>query len=135
MAINEFRSASLALNTDEFRMISGEATTTDASPTVLSILDIPSGHSALVEARVTALRQSGSGTDLDSAYYIIRARAVNVSGALSLYHILREESEDLQNWDANLSTSGGSLQLVITGAATTSIFFRGVLLYKLSVNP
>lgn len=135
MAINEFRSDSLALNTEEFRMTSGEATTTDATPQVLSVLDIPTGHSALVEARVTALRQSGSGSDLDSAYYIVRARAVNVSGTLSLYYILREESEDHQSWDADLSASGASLQLVITGAATTNIFFRGVLLYKISVNP
>lgn len=135
MAINEFKSESYNLGSDQQRAYEVSTTTTDATPSVIGSVAVPTDHSALIEARITGLRQSGAGSALDSAYYIVRARAVNVAGTVSIYHILKEESEDLQAWDADLVVNGSKIDVQVTGAGSTTILFRGIINYKYSENP
>lgn len=113
---------SIAVNNTDYLVRSANTTTTDATVTTLQTIAIPTDTTVLIEARVTARRTGGSaGTNGDSAYYIVRGRAKNIAGTVTLHDVISEESEDQAGWDADLDVDSTDVRVRVTGAVDNNI--------------
>jgi hypothetical protein len=114
-----------------------KTTTNDSTVTALQRVDVPTGKSVFVEARVVARRTGGSsGSDGDSAGYIRAATFKNISGTVSLVGSVASiyTAEDQAGWDCGFAISGTQAVLVGTGANNNNITWESfVSFYEVGV--
>lgn len=105
----------------------GEIVTTDATVTTLKTLVVPRDGTIRVSIDITARRYAGaSGTAGDSATYNIQAAYKNIGGTVSLVEAVEKVAgEDQAGWDADLSISGETVLVQVTGASGNTIRWVG----------
>lgn len=98
-------------------------TTTDATPTTIGTVAIPSSTTVMIEARVTARRTGGtSGTAEDGASYIVVATYKNITGtATEIGESSIYSAEDQAGWAVSVSPSSGNALIQVTGAVDNNI--------------
>jgi hypothetical protein len=99
-------------------------TTTDETPTTLATAAIVLGKASLLSIKVTAVRTSGDGSEADSCCYILRTKAKNVGGTVTVSSIHVDQWKDVEEWDVNLEVVGASVAVKVTGAASTTIDWK-----------
>lgn len=99
-------------------------TTTDETPTTLATAAIVLGKASLLSIKVTGVRVSGAGSSADSCCYILRTKAKNVGGIVTVSSIHVDQWKDVEEWDVNLEVIGGSVAVKVTGAASTTIDWK-----------
>lgn len=134
MAKDEILTDRAVVGKNTYIMEVASTSTTDATPTTIKAVSVPPGEVVLLEARVTGFRTGGSGSAGDSAYYVVRARVKNLSGTITIYNVISEESEDLQSWNAGWTSSGNEALLQVTGAGSTSIDWNATII-KQAASP
>ena len=98
-------------------------TTTDATSTALDTINIVSGKTHLIDARVVGRRSGGSsGSSEDAAAMVVHRAYKTVSGIVTqigdpIEHRMRDDLP----WDVDLVISGSNVVLKVTGAANNNI--------------
>lgn len=116
---------------DNFNVMRGEVLTIDATITTIQAVPIPLGKTVLLEARVLGNRTGGSsGATGDSGTYVIRARAKNVLGTVTLFGMSADESEDQLAWNSDMVVSGTDVLIRVQGAANNNVLWNIVTLYQ-----
>ena len=100
-----------------------EVTTTDATPTVASVLQTEANKTYHVTARVAAVETVDHD---ESAGYTRVAAFQNDGGVLTQIGSTAAPftAETTAGWDFGLSASGTEIRATVTGAAATSINWR-----------
>jgi len=99
--------------------------TTNATETTLETIGTTSNTTLGIECKVAARRTGGTaGATGDAAYYILKARAKNISGTVTLSTVTSTEFEDQSGWNADLSVSGTNVLLRVTGATNNNIDWK-----------
>lgn len=99
--------------------------TTTATETTLETIATTSNTTLGIECKVAARRTGGTaGATGDAAYYILKARAKNISGTVTLSTVTSTEFEDQSGWNADLSVSGTNVLLRVTGATNNNIDWK-----------
>jgi hypothetical protein len=101
--------------------------TTNDSPQAIATIPIQSGKVMSVVAKITGKRISGTGSSGDSAFYVLKTKAKNISGTASVASITAEEFEDVAGWDARIITSADNLIVQVVGAVGTNIEWRAAI--------
>lgn len=103
--------------------------TTDATPTGLIRVEVPSGRTVMIQAHIVARRTGGSsGTDGDSAFYVLTGAYKNIAGTLTGIGTPDVvQGEDQAGWDVAFSDSGGFAVVTVTGAANNNITWEGTI--------
>lgn len=106
-----------------YRTRSAKITTTNATPTALLSVEIPTNRTIYIDSRVVARRTGGSsGTEGDSAWYRLTGGYKNINGTLSIIGTASlDQGEDQSGWAVQYSSSGTLIVLTVTGAADNNI--------------
>ena len=104
-------------------------TTTDDTVTGLVRTTIDSGKTVMLQAYVVARRTGGSsGTDGDSAFYVLTGAYKNVSGTLTgIGSANLISGEDQAGWDVGFTSSGSDAIVTVKGAVDNNITWEGTL--------
>lgn len=104
-------------------ILQGQVSTTNATPTTIATIAVPTDSVMLITANITARRTGGvSGTAGDSATFVRTVKVKNVGGTVTAPVAQADyTSEDVKAYDANLSVTGTDLLIKVTGVATTNI--------------
>lgn len=107
------------------KALTDEATvsTTDATPTTLATIAVPTDDRILITAIVKATRTGGAGgTAGDAAGYVIHAMLQNLSGTAEIINQAAAlEAEDVAAYDCAITVSGANALVTVTGVASTNI--------------
>jgi len=97
--------------------------TTDATSTILATLPVTLDASVLVNGFLVARRTGGvSGTNGDSAAFIMNTIAKNIGGVVTLLaQNASFSSQDQVSWAATFSVSGSNVVLTVAGATGNNI--------------
>lgn len=108
--------------------VKSKITTTDGAVTGLLRVGIPSGRTMMIQAYIVARRTSGSGSDGDSAFYVLTGAYKNVGGTLTGIGTPNLVSgEDVSGWDVAFTNSGEEAVITVTGASGTNITWEGTV--------
>jgi hypothetical protein len=99
-------------------------TTTTATATTLATAPIALGKASLLTAKVTARRTAGAGSSGDSCCFLLRTKAKNVGGTVTVLSTVCEQWKDVDAWDAYLEVVGASVAVKVVGAASTTIDWK-----------
>lgn len=101
--------------------------TTDATSTALIQIPVNDGFTLLIEAKIVCRRTGGtSGTNGDSAWYVLTGSYKNVGGVLTGVGIADIiGGEDQAAWTVGFSSLGSNAQVVVQGAAGNDITWKG----------
>ena len=97
--------------------------TTDATPTTLATIAVPTDDRILITAVVKATRTGGTGgTAGDAAGYIIHAMLQNLSGTAEVIgQAAALTAEDVAGYDCSITVSGANALVTVTGVVDTNI--------------
>lgn len=98
--------------------------TTDATVTTLHTFTVPTSTTYMITAYVVARRTGGaSGTAEDGAGYVVRGTYKNTAGTVAIIGAVSADytAESQAGWDATLDTTGATVRIRVTGAASNSI--------------
>ncbi len=109
--------------------VEDKVSTTNATVTTLSTINVPSTTTLSIKGYVSARRTGGSsGTAEDGAMYRVEAVYKNISGtATSIGSVVTVIGESQSGWDVTLSASSGTVLVRVTGAANNNITWRSDL--------
>lgn len=100
-----------------------KVTTTDNTVTGAVRIPIQSGKTTMIQAHIAARRTGGSsGTDGDSAFYVLTGAYKNISGTLTGIGTPDLVSgEDQASWNVGFSSSGQEAVVTVLGATNNNI--------------
>jgi hypothetical protein len=102
--------------------------TTDATPTLLSSIEIPVNTTRHVSGIIVARRTGGAaGTPNDGAGYRIAFVAKNTAGTAALIGALSvtADGESQAGWNVTAAVVGNAIQLSVTGALSNTVSWSG----------
>lgn len=107
--------------------ITSSVSTTNATPTTLSTIAIPTNTTVAIEITVVARRTGGvAGTAQDGGRIKLQAVYKNVSGTATIIGSVTSSPSDFdQAWTAAFSVSTGNVLVQVTGAASNNIDWAG----------
>jgi hypothetical protein len=98
--------------------------TTDANPTTLQTIAIPTNSAILIESRINSIKTGGTGTGTTGGTnsYIRVAKVKNVGGTVTLGTISSSyTNEDIAPFNATFVVSGTNVIVQVTGAASDNV--------------
>ncbi len=114
-------------NVQQSNVIVSTVNTTDASPTAVYTVNIPTGALIDIASTVVAKRTGGTaGSAGDGARYQIRGLYRNIAGTVSIIGTLEYPflDESLEAYDATFTVSGASVIIEVTGVVNTNIAWQ-----------
>lgn len=105
--------------------------TTNATPTTIAVVQLPTDGASFVEVRVAGYRTGGtSGSTGDSGLYVRRAGFKCIASTATLLGATQDSFtvESQGGWDVTIIASGGSAVVQVTGAANNNITWDCVVL-------
>lgn len=103
--------------------LSAEITTTDATPTALFSLDIPTTVCGRLTVNIVAVQKSatiGANRAAYSRQFTFWRDAAGTSGSDTVRSIGHDYESD-SAWDATVDRSSNTVRVMVTGAASTTI--------------
>lgn len=103
--------------------------TTDATPAAVIRTRLAAGKTAMVQAHIVARRTGGSsGTDGDSAFYVLTGAYKNVGGVLTgIATPALIGGEDQSAWDVGFTANSDEIVVLVTGAVGNEITWEGTI--------
>lgn len=104
-------------------------TTSDATPSTLKTIAIPTDTVLLIEAYITCRKTAGSGVGVigDGNGYVINVKAKNVGGVITIGFIQNSfTSEDISVLDCTFIVSGTNILLQVTGAINDNVTWNTI---------